>query len=80
MLPRSPVWNVIQESTKIATSSYHTSTNIARKALKFRPAVQNNFGPSEFFFQHLKHRRKEVIEGGWTVVSCVYFQIVMSKQ
>jgi len=36
IFPRSPVWNVIQESTKRSTSLDHISVNIARKALQFR--------------------------------------------
>ena len=39
MLPRSPVWNVIRESTKMLNSSNHISENIERQDLKFRPEV-----------------------------------------
>ena len=47
--PRSPIWNVIQESVKKLTSSDHISANIARKALKFGPKVQCNFVSNGFF-------------------------------
>ena len=50
IFPRSPVWNVIQESAKRPTSSDHISTNIVRKALKFGPEVQRDFFSNGFFF------------------------------
>ena len=49
IFPKSPVWNVIRESTKTLTSSNHISANIVRQALKLRPKVQNDFS-SNFFF------------------------------
>ena len=50
IFPRSPVWNVIQESAKRPTSSDHISENIARKDLKFGPKVQRKFFSNGFFF------------------------------
>ena len=61
IFPRSPVWNVIKESTKRPTSSDHISTNISWNALKFRPKVQRDFFSNGFFFYLLKHCRKKVI-------------------
>ena len=43
MFPRSPVWNVIQESEKTLTSSDHIFENIARQDLKLRPKLQTEF-------------------------------------
>ena len=43
IFPRSPVWNVIQESAKRPTSADHISANIVRKALKFGPGIQRDF-------------------------------------
>jgi len=39
IFPRSPVWNVIQESAKRPTSADHISVIIVRKALKFGPEL-----------------------------------------
>ena len=39
IFPRSPVWNVIQESAKRPTSSDHISTIIAQNAQKFGPEI-----------------------------------------
>ena len=50
IFPRSPVWNVIQESAKRPTSSDHNSENIARKALTFGPEVQRDVLSNGFFF------------------------------
>jgi len=61
IFPRSPVWNVIQESAKRPTSSDHISANIAQKTLKFGPEVQHDFFSNGFFLKLLKHRRKNVI-------------------
>ena len=61
IFPRSPVLNVIQESGKRPTSLDHISSNIVRKALKFRPQVQRDFFSNGFFLQLLKRRRKNVI-------------------
>jgi len=50
IFPRSPVWNVIQESAKRPNSSDHISAIIAQKALKFGSEVQHNFFLNGFFF------------------------------
>ena len=55
----SPVWNVIQESTKKPTSSYHISANMARKALKFRPELQRDVSSNEFFFSTSETSQKK---------------------
>jgi len=36
IFPRSPVWNVIQESAKMPTFSDYISANIEKKVMKFR--------------------------------------------
>ena len=61
IFPRSPVWNVIQESPKRPTSSDHISDNIARKALKFGPEIQRDFFSNGCFLRILKRHRKKVI-------------------
>jgi len=61
IFPRSPVWNVIQESAKRPTSSNHNSTKIAWKALKFGPTVQRDVFSNGFFLRLLKHHRKKFI-------------------
>jgi len=61
IFPRSPIWNVIQESAKRPTSSDHISENIVRKSLKFGPNVQLQFFSNGFFLRLLKHHRKQVI-------------------
>ena len=61
IFPRSPVWNVIQESAKRPTSSDHISANIERKALKFRPELQRDVFSNGFVFRLLKHHRKKFI-------------------
>jgi len=60
IFPRSPIWNVIQESAKRPTSSDHISTNISRKAIKLGPKVQCDFISNGCFFAS-KARRKKVI-------------------
>ena len=50
IFPRSPVWNVIQESAKRPTSSDHIFANIVQKALKFGPEVKCAFVSNGFFF------------------------------
>jgi len=62
LFPRSPIWNVIQESATIPTSSYHISANIARTALKFESEVQHDFFSNGFFFATSKTSQKKVIE------------------
>ena len=57
--PRSPVWNVIQESTKIPNSSDHNSAKIARKALKFGLKVQRDIFSNGFFFATSETSRKK---------------------
>ena len=59
IFPRSPVLNVIQESSKRPTSSEHISTNITRKDLKFEPKVQCDFFSNGFFLQLLKCPNKK---------------------
>ena len=61
IFPRSPVWNVIQESEKRPNSSDHISANIARKDLKFGTKVQHDFFANGFFLRLLKRHRKKVI-------------------
>lgn len=48
IFPRSPIWNVIQESAKTLTSSDHISANVVRQALKFGPEVQNDLSSNGF--------------------------------
>jgi len=60
IFPRSPVWNVIQESTTRPTYSEHIYTNIVEKALKLGTWVQCDF-VSNWFFSLLKHLKKKVI-------------------
>ena len=62
IFPRSPVWNVIQESAKIPTSSYHISANVARKALKFRYEVQCDFISNGFFLASETSEKKSYSE------------------
>jgi len=59
IFPKSPVWNIIQESAKKSTSSDHISANIARKALKFGPKVQCNFFSNGFFFRFWNIAKKK---------------------
>jgi len=61
IFPKSPVWNVIQESAKIPTSSDNISANIARKDLKFGSEIQRDFISNGFFLKLLKRRRTKVI-------------------
>ena len=60
IFPRSPIWNVIQESAKRPTSLDHISTNIAQKSLKFGPKVQLDFFSNGFFLAS-KMSQKKVI-------------------
>ena len=39
IFPKSPIWNVIQQSTKRPNSLAHISANVVQKDLKFRPKV-----------------------------------------
>jgi len=59
IFPKSPVWNVIQESTKIPTSSNHISANIALKDLKFRLEIQCNFFSNGFSFLSFRNVAKK---------------------
>ena len=60
--PRSRVWNVIQQSTKRATSSVHISANIVQKALKFEPEVHYVFVSNGFFFTSEMSQKKSYSE------------------
>jgi len=62
IFPRSPVWNVIQDSRKRPTSSDHISANIAQKALKFGPEVQCDFVSNGFFFASGTSQKKSYSE------------------
>jgi len=62
IFPRSPVWNVLQESAKRPTSSDHISVNIVWKALKFRPKVQCDIVSMGFFFRFWNITEKSYIE------------------
>ena len=59
IVPRTPVWNVIQESTKRPTFSDHISANIEQKAMKFGPKIQRNGFSNGFSFELLKRHRKK---------------------
>ena len=50
IFPRSPVWNVIQESAKRPIYSDHIFAIIVRKDLKFGPEIQRDFFSNGFFF------------------------------
>ena len=48
IFPRSPIWNVIRESTKTLTSLDHIFENIANQDMKFFHAVHHDFGSNVF--------------------------------
>ena len=60
LFPRSPVWNVIQESVKIPTSSDHISINIVRTTFKFGPKVQCDLFSNGFVFGTSKTSQKKI--------------------
>ena len=59
IFPRSPVWNVIQESAKRPTSSDHISENIVRKDLKFGPEGSARFLLKWVFFSASETSQKK---------------------
>jgi len=61
IFPRSPIWDVIWEPAKTITSFSHISEDIARKYMKCRPEVHQDFGSNGFHIQLLKCCRKQVI-------------------
>ena len=61
IFPRSHVQDVILDSAKTITSSYHISKNVARQDLKFRLKVPTDL-ISNGFFQLLKICRENIIE------------------
>ena len=62
IFPKSPVLNVIQESAKRPTSSYHISANIALKTLKFRPELQRDVFSNGFFLASETSQKKNYSE------------------
>jgi len=62
IFPRSPVLNVIQESAKGPNSSDHISTNIAQKALKFRPEIQHDVFSNGIFLSSKTSQKKSYSE------------------
>ena len=62
IFPRSLVWNVIQESVKIPTSSDDNSANIVQKDPRFGSEIQRDIFSNGFFLASEMSQKKGYCE------------------